>query len=238
MLQQRLRRRERPHREPRPGLRRPADPARAQGRRARDGDVQQLRLRRHQRLPGDGEGLSALRHPADACSGRRTRELSRPAISQARSDTLTTLTSGEVHSTPLATIRRTQGDARGRRLSDAQGRPDEGQEGRGHGGGQPPTPSPGASPRQLAAQGAEMAFTYLAGHGAPRASRWPRASGVKLLIPADVTDDASMDAAFAERGEGLRDHRLLRPLHRLRQQGRAEGLASSRTPPATASCWP
>jgi enoyl-[acyl-carrier protein] reductase I len=50
---------------------------------------------------------------------------------------------------------------------------------------------------QLAAQGAELAFTYL-GEGLERRVR-PLAEsvGAKLLIPADVTDDASMDAAFA-----------------------------------------
>jgi len=49
---------------------------------------------------------------------------------------------------------------------------------------------------QLAAQGAEMAFTYM-GEGLERRVR-PLAEsiGVKALIPADVTDDASMDAAF------------------------------------------
>ena len=51
---------------------------------------------------------------------------------------------------------------------------------------------------QLAAQGAELAFTYL-GEGLERRVR-PLAEsvGAKLLIQADVTDDASMDAAFAE----------------------------------------
>jgi enoyl-[acyl-carrier protein] reductase I len=50
---------------------------------------------------------------------------------------------------------------------------------------------------QLAAQGAEMAFTYL-GEGLERRVR-PLADsiGVQTLIPCDVTDDASMDAAFA-----------------------------------------
>lgn len=49
---------------------------------------------------------------------------------------------------------------------------------------------------QLAAQGAEMAFTYL-GEGLERRVR-PLAdeAGVQHLIPCDVTDDASMDAAF------------------------------------------
>jgi enoyl-[acyl-carrier protein] reductase I len=56
---------------------------------------------------------------------------------------------------------------------------------------------------QLAAQGAEMAFTYL-GEGLERRVR-PLAEsiGVKTLIPADVTDDASMDAAFAQIEESL-----------------------------------
>ena len=51
---------------------------------------------------------------------------------------------------------------------------------------------------QLAAQGAELAFTYL-GEGLERRVR-PLAEsvGAKLMIQADVTDDASMDAAFAE----------------------------------------
>ena len=51
---------------------------------------------------------------------------------------------------------------------------------------------------QLAAQGAELAFTYL-GEGLERRVR-PLAEsvGATLIIPADVTDDASMDALFAE----------------------------------------
>jgi enoyl-[acyl-carrier protein] reductase I len=51
---------------------------------------------------------------------------------------------------------------------------------------------------QLAAQGAEMVFTYM-GEGLERRVK-PLADsiGVKALIPADVTDDASMDAAFAQ----------------------------------------
>ncbi len=51
---------------------------------------------------------------------------------------------------------------------------------------------------QMAAQGAELAFSYL-GEGLERRVR-PLAESVgsKLLIQADVADDASMDAAFAE----------------------------------------
>ena len=51
---------------------------------------------------------------------------------------------------------------------------------------------------QMAAQGAELAFSYL-GEGLERRVR-PLAESVgsKLLIQADVADDASMDAAFEE----------------------------------------
>jgi len=51
---------------------------------------------------------------------------------------------------------------------------------------------------QLAAQGAELAFSYV-GEGLERRVR-PLAESVgsKLLIQADVADDASMNAAFAE----------------------------------------
>ena len=51
---------------------------------------------------------------------------------------------------------------------------------------------------QMAAQGAELAFSYM-GEGLERRVR-PLAESVgsKLLIQADVADDASMDAAFAE----------------------------------------
>jgi len=51
---------------------------------------------------------------------------------------------------------------------------------------------------QLAAQGAELAFSYM-GEGLERRVR-PLAESVgsKLLIQADVSDNASMDAAFAE----------------------------------------
>jgi hypothetical protein len=57
--EQRLRRRERPHREPRSGVRGHADRPQAPRPRRDDGDEQLVRLRRHERLPGDGEGLSS-----------------------------------------------------------------------------------------------------------------------------------------------------------------------------------
>jgi enoyl-[acyl-carrier protein] reductase I len=53
---------------------------------------------------------------------------------------------------------------------------------------------------QLAAQGAEMAFTYMEGME-KRVRPLAESIGVQHLIPAEVTDDASMDAAFARIGE-------------------------------------
>jgi enoyl-[acyl-carrier protein] reductase I len=50
----------------------------------------------------------------------------------------------------------------------------------------------------LAAQGAELAFTYMGESLERRVRPLAESIGVKALIPADVTDDASMDAAFAE----------------------------------------
>src|SRR5580658_3532339 len=51
---------------------------------------------------------------------------------------------------------------------------------------------------QLAAQGAEMAFSYQGESLERRVRPLAESIGVKTLIQADVTDDASMDAAFAE----------------------------------------
>ncbi len=50
---------------------------------------------------------------------------------------------------------------------------------------------------QLAAQGAEMAFTYLGESLERRVRPLAESIGVTTMITADVTDDASMDAAFA-----------------------------------------
>jgi enoyl-[acyl-carrier protein] reductase I len=50
----------------------------------------------------------------------------------------------------------------------------------------------------LAAQGAELAFTYMGEALERRVRPLAESIGVKALIPADVTDDASMDAAFAQ----------------------------------------
>lgn len=49
---------------------------------------------------------------------------------------------------------------------------------------------------QLAAQGAEMAFLHLPGMER-RIEPLAQGAGVKTVLPVDVTDDASMDAAFS-----------------------------------------
>ena len=55
---------------------------------------------------------------------------------------------------------------------------------------------------QLAAQGAELAFLHLPGMER-RVEPLAQSLGVKCVAPADVTDDASMDAAFAKVRAGL-----------------------------------
>ncbi len=50
--------------------------------------------------------------------------------------------------------------------------------------------------RQLAAQGAEIAFTYQGEALERRVRPLVESIGMNTMIPADVTDDASMDAAF------------------------------------------
>ena len=51
---------------------------------------------------------------------------------------------------------------------------------------------------QLAAQGAELAFTYMGESLERRVRPLSESVGAKVIVPADVSDDASMDAAFAE----------------------------------------
>jgi len=51
--------------------------------------------------------------------------------------------------------------------------------------------------QQLAAQGAEIAFTYQGESLERRVRPLIESIGMDTMIPADVTDDASMDAAFA-----------------------------------------
>lgn len=52
--------------------------------------------------------------------------------------------------------------------------------------------------QQLAAQGAEMAFTYQGEALERRVRPLIESIGMKTMIPADVTDDKEMDAAFAQ----------------------------------------
>lgn len=54
--------------------------------------------------------------------------------------------------------------------------------------------------KQLAYQGAEMAFTYQGEALEKRVRPLAESIGVKTMIQADVTDDASMDRAFSEIG--------------------------------------
>ncbi len=51
---------------------------------------------------------------------------------------------------------------------------------------------------QLAAQGAELAFTYMGESLERRVRPLAESVGAKLIVPCDVTDDASMDAAFEQ----------------------------------------
>jgi enoyl-[acyl-carrier protein] reductase I len=52
--------------------------------------------------------------------------------------------------------------------------------------------------QQLAAQGAEVAFTYQGDSLERRVRPLVESIGMDFMIPADVTDDAGMDAAFAQ----------------------------------------
>ena len=52
--------------------------------------------------------------------------------------------------------------------------------------------------QQLAAQGAELAFTYQGEALERRVRPLVESIGMEFMVPADVTDDAEMDAAFSE----------------------------------------
>lgn len=55
--------------------------------------------------------------------------------------------------------------------------------------------------KQLAAQGADLAFTYQGDMLEKRVRPLVESIGMDFMVPADVTDDAEMDAAFAQIGE-------------------------------------
>ena len=59
--------------------------------------------------------------------------------------------------------------------------------------------------QQLVAQGAKIAFTYKGEAEEKRARPLAESTGSTLIVPADVTDDASMEAAFAQIEAGFGD---------------------------------
>jgi hypothetical protein len=91
---------------------------------------------------------------------------------------------------------------------------------------------------QLAAQGAELAFTYL-GESLERRVRPVGRKRRRQAADPGRRHRRRLDGRRLRRaGKDLRHDRLRRPLGGLRQQGRVEGFSSSTTPRATASCWP
>ena len=57
--------------------------------------------------------------------------------------------------------------------------------------------SPGASPKRLAAQGADLAFTYQGEALGKRVKPLAQSLGVDTVLPCDVEDIASVDSVFA-----------------------------------------
>ena len=78
--------------------------------------------------------------------------------------------------------------------------------------------------QQLAAQGAELAFTYQGEALEKRVRPLVESIGAKIMLECDVTNDAQLDAVFARARQGLGRTRLPGPLHRLLRQERAQGL--------------
>jgi enoyl-[acyl-carrier protein] reductase I len=78
--------------------------------------------------------------------------------------------------------------------------------------------SPGALPRALAAQGAELAFTYQGEALGKRVKPLAESLGAPLVLPCDVEDIASVDAAFASLGDKWGQPGFSGPLHRLHRQ--------------------
>ena len=93
--------------------------------------------------------------------------------------------------------------------------------------------------QQLAAQGADIAFTYQGEALERRVRPLIESIGMSTMISADVTNDAEMDTAFAAAEAKVRRNRLPRPRHRLRRQGRAARAPSSpiRRARASAARW-
>ena len=77
--------------------------------------------------------------------------------------------------------------------------------------------------KAVAAQGAELAFTYQGEALEKRVRPLAAGIGADKLLPCDVTDAASLDACFASARERLGRVGFRRPCHRLLRQGRAQG---------------
>ena len=75
----------------------------------------------------------------------------------------------------------------------------------------------------VAAEGAELAFTYQGEALGKRVKPLAESLGSTLTLPCDVEDLASVDAVFAEIGKRMGHARLRRPRHRLFGQERIEG---------------
>ena len=73
-------------------------------------------------------------------------------------------------------------------------------------------------------QGAELAFTYQGEALGKRVQPLAASVGSDIVLPCDVTDEASLDAVFATLGRALGQPRLPRPRHRLLRQERAARL--------------
>ena len=72
--------------------------------------------------------------------------------------------------------------------------------------------------------GAELAFTYQGEALGKRVQPLAASVGSDIVLPCDVTDEASLDAVFATLGERWGEPRLPRPRHRLLRQERAARL--------------
>ena len=72
--------------------------------------------------------------------------------------------------------------------------------------------------------GAALAFTYQGEALGKRVQPLAASVGSDIVLPCDVTDEASLDAVFAALGRALGHARLPRPRHRLLRQERAARL--------------
>ena len=83
--------------------------------------------------------------------------------------------------------------------------------------------SPGALPRALAAQGAELAFTYQGEALGKRVKPLAEQLGVDMVLPCDVEDIASVDSVFETLREKWGQLDFLVHAIGVHRQERAEG---------------